>query len=38
MIIKKKSKVEEKTPQTQLQEKVVENEPEIKVDEDTIPF
>lgn len=36
MIIKKKSKVEEKTPQTQLQEKVVENEPEIKVEEDTI--
>ncbi len=36
MIIKKKSKVEEKTPQTQLQEKVVEKEPEIKVEEDTI--
>ena len=36
MIIKKKSKVEEKTPQTQLQENVVEKESEIKVEEDTI--
>lgn len=36
MIIKKKSKVEEKVPQTQLQEKVVEKEPEIKVEENTI--
>ena len=36
MIIKKKSKVEEKVPQEQVQESAVEKEPEIKVEEDTI--